>query len=369
MAHYDTEPLGSLRVRKHSSMMDRDHPAELPSAALLSLVNGYQISQAIHVAAVLGLADQLRDGPQPCTALAAATGAQEQALYRLLRALASVGVFDEHADRHFALTPLSECLRSDAREPVGPWAVQIGEPSRWQAWGHLVHSVRTGENAFSAVQGMDVWTYRECHPEAGAVFNRAMTGNVRRIAAAVLAAYDFSQFACVVDVGGGQGSFLGALLTRHVALQGILFDQPHVVAGSLEPLDLVRERCRVVGGSFFDAVPAGGDAYVLKTVLHDWGDGDAVAILQVCRQAMGPAATLLVVERLLGGPNEDATAKFVALHMLVMPGGRERTREEFATLLAMAGLHLVSATPTTAGVSVVEAVSTAPSVAARRPVA
>lgn len=275
------------------------------------------------------IADLLRDGSRGVDELAAATGAHEGTLYRLLRALACVEVFREEADHRFALTPLGACLQSDAPEPVGPWATLIGEAYYWQAWGHLLHSVQTGENAFGALHGMDVWTYRATRPEATAVFDRAMAGNSRRVAATVLSAYDFSRFACVVDVGGGQGTFLAALLTRHPSMRGVLFDQPHVVAGS----DAVfrgaglAERCRVVDGSFFSAVPEGGDAYVLKAILHDWEAEEATVILRACRRAMGPAGVVLVIERLLGAPNEDAAATFSDLNMLVMPGGRERIWE------------------------------------------
>jgi O-methyltransferase domain/Dimerisation domain len=336
--------------------MAPDHDPERSSMALLRLVNGYQVAQAIHVAAVLGIADLLRDGPQSTADLAAATGAHAGALYRVLRALASVGVFREGAERRFALTPLGDCLRSDAPEPVGPWATMIGEDYYWQAWGHLLHSVRTGDNAFRHLQGTDVWTYRASRPQASAVFDRAMTGNAQRVVQAVLAAYDFAQFACVVDVGGGQGAFLGALLRRHPAQRGVLVDQPHVVAGAagvLRALE-VSDRCQLAGGSFFAAVPEGGDAYVLKAILHDWEDEDALAILRVCRRALGPAGTVLVIEQVVGAPNESPTTKFSDLNMLVMPGGRERTREEFAALFSAAGLQVTGVVPTGAGVCVVE---------------
>lgn len=333
-------------------------PEEQPAAALTRLVNGYQVSQAIHVAATLGIADLLREGSRSVADLAAATGTHEGTLYRLLRALASVGVFREEPGHRFALTPLGACLRTDAAEPVGPWAMMIGEAYYWQTWGHLLHSVRTGENAFRALHGMGVWQYREGRPEASALFDRAMTGNSLRVAAAALAAYDFSRFACVVDVAGGQGAFLTALLSRYPSMRGVLFDQAHVVAGCAEVLATagVADRCDVIGGSFFEAVPEGGDAYVLKAILHDWEDAEATVILRTCRRAMGPAGTLLVVERVVGGPNEEAATKFSDLNMLVMPGGRGRTLEEFAALFSTAGLRLASATPTGAGVSVVEAV-------------
>jgi hypothetical protein len=338
-------------------MEQRDQRELHPAEALTRLVNGYQVSQAIHVAAVLGVADHLAGGPRASDELAAATGSHPRALYRLLRALAAVGVFREEPGRRFALTPLGACLRSDAPAPVGPLAEFAASPPQWQAWGALLHSVRTGENAFRHVHGVDVWAYRAAHPAAGEVFDRAMTGLTRTVAAAVRAAHDFSRYGTVVDVGGGQGELLAALLAAHPALRGVLFDQPHVVAGAPAALGAagVAARCRVVGGDFFAAVPAGGDAYVLKQILHDWEDAEATAILRSCRRAIGPAGRLLVIERGIAAPNEGAPGKLTDLLMLVSAGGQERTEEEYAALFAAGGFRLVGVTPTAAGMSILEA--------------
>jgi hypothetical protein len=335
-----------------------DKGDQKPSAALLGLVNGYQVSQAIHVAATLGIADLLDSGPRSSDDLAEATGTHPRALYRLLRALASVGVFREDNDRRFALTPLGECLQFDAIEPVGPWAVYIGQLEFWQTWGHLLHSVRTGENAFRHIHGMNVWEYRARSPEAGAIFDRAMTGLSRGVTEAVLKAYDFAQFASVVDVGGGQGALLAAILAKHPSARGVVFDQPQVVAGAGPVLRAagVADRCQVVGGDFFEAVPDGGDAYVLKSILHDWEDEQATAILRSCRRAIGPGGKLLVIEREISPPNAGARAKFVDLLMMVGAGGRERTREEWASLFAAGGFRLVGVTPTENMWSVIEGV-------------
>jgi hypothetical protein len=340
--------------------MTMDYRDESPSAALLRLVSGYQVSQAIHVAATLGLADLLKDGPRRSDELAAATGTHPQALYRLLRALASVGVFREEPDRRFALTPLGDGLRADAPAPVGPWAAFIGRPYHWQAWAHLLHSVRTGENAFRYVHGEDVWAYRARHPEEGAIFDAAMTGLSRRQTTALLAAYDFGRFGTVVDVGGGQGALVAAILARHPAMRGVVFDQPHVIAGADPVLRAagVAERCQVVGGSFFEAIPDGGDAYILKSIIHDWADKEATAILRSCRRAIGSDGTLLVVDRVVEPPNEGRLTKFMDLNMLVGAGGQERTRDEFADLFATAGFRLVGVTPTGSNVSVVEGILT-----------
>jgi hypothetical protein len=322
---------------------------ETPTVALRRLTNGYQVTQAIHVAATLGIADLLRDGPLGSDELARATESHEPSLHRVLRALAAVGVLHEGDDGRFALTAIGECLRSDAAEPVGGWAAFVGRPHHWQAWGALLHGVRTGESPFRSVHGTDVWDYRAAHPEEGAIFNAAMTDIMRRANAHLLAAYDFGRFATVVDVGGGRGAFLGAVLEANPAMRGTLFDQPQVVAGAV-----VGERCEVVGGSFFEAVPEGADAYLLKAVLHDWEDDDALAILARCRAAIPGHGALLVVERDLGGPNEDADAKLADLNMLVGPGGRERTRDEFAALFAAGGFELVGATRSAIGLTVFE---------------
>jgi hypothetical protein len=327
-----------------------------PAGDLMRLVNGYQVSQAIHVAATLGIADRLKDGPRSADDLAAATGTHPGSLYRLLRALAAVGVFHEDGSQRFTLTPMGDCLRSDAANPVGPWAAFIGRPYFWQAWGHLLHSVRTGENAFQHVHCADVWKYRSEHAEEGAIFDRAMTAISRGVIDAVVGSYNFGVFPCVVDVGGGQGALLAGILRSHRAVRGILFDQPHVVAGADELLRKagVADRCEVVSGSFFERVPEGGDAYMLKAILHDWEDEAAVAILQACRRAIRPGRRLLVLERLIAPPNEQPDAKFSDLNMMVSPGGRERTREEFAALFAAADFRLVAVAPTGTRLSVIE---------------
>lgn len=330
--------------------------APTPSAELLRLVNGYQVSQAIHVAATLGIADLLRDGPRASDDLATATRTHPASLYRVLRALAAVGVFHEDEGRRFSLTAMGECLRSDAADPVGPWAAYVGRPYVWQAWAHLLHGVRTGENAFRHVHGVDAWEYRSRHPEEGAVFDRAMTGLSRRLAEAVVAAYDFARFGRVVDVGGGHGAMLAAILAAHPRMRGVLFDQPHVVAGAEAVLRAagVAERCEVAAGSFFEAVSGGGDAYLLKAILHDWDDAASAAILKTCRRAMRPETRLLVLERVVAPPNEVPEAKFSDLNMLVVPGGRERTREEFAALFAAAGFRLEAVVPTGTRLCVIE---------------
>ena len=324
---------------------------------LRRLVAGYQVTQALHVAAVLGIADLLRDGPRPVAELAAETESHEDALYRLLRALAALGVLHEDEERRFALTPAGGALRSDAPDSIAGWAAFVGRPSYWQAWGALLHSVRTGENAFRHVHGTDVWRYRAERPEESVAFDRAMASLTRRAEAPLLEAYDFGRFRTAVDVGGGNGTLLAALLLRHPSLQGVLFDQPHVAEGARATLATagVADRCRVVGGSFFDAVPEGGDAYVLKMIVHDWEDDEAVRILRACRAALAGDGVVVVVERELERPNEGLDVKLGDLNMLVAPGGRERTASEYGDLFDAAGLELAGDTPTASGLHVLEA--------------
>ena len=328
-----------------------------PFADVMRLINGYQVSQALHVVAVLGIADLLATGPRSSDDLAQATGTDAGSLYRAMRALAAVAVFHESADRHFSLTPMGTCLQSDATDPAAPWAVFIGRPYIWQAWSSLLHSVRTGETAFPAVHGSTVWEYRTKHPEEGAMFDAAMTALSKDIAAAFVATYDFAPFSCVVDVGGGQGALLGGILAANPALHGVVFDQPHVVARARPGLERqgVAERCVVAAGNFFESVPW-GDLLILKAILHDWEDDEAHAILRTCRKAVGGAGKLLVIERVLAEPNEGPDAKFADLNMLVGAGGRERSADEFASLLASAGFLLTRIMPTSSRMAIVEAV-------------
>jgi hypothetical protein len=327
---------------------------ERPSATLRRLVNGYQASQALHVVATLGVADHLADGPRTSDELAAAVGAHAPSLYRILRALATVGVFREEDGRRFALTDVGECLRSDAEEPVGGWAAMVGRPYVWAAWGELLHAVRTGENAFEHVHGVDAWTYRTRDPDEGAIFDRAMSDLARRAHSSTLAAFDFSRFGTVVDVGGGNGALLVALLGAHPEMRGVLLDLPHAVAAAQRAIAAagLEGRCEAVAGSFFDGVPAGGDAYVLRAILHDWDDPEATAILRRVREACSGDATLVVIERDLGAPNELPETKFSDLNMLVIPGGRERTVGEYGALLAAAGFGLVESRPAGFGLHV-----------------
>ena len=318
-----------------------------PAAELVRLVSGYRVSQAIHVVATLGIADLIKDGASSASDLAVATNSHAGALYRVLRALAAAGVFHEDDEKR----------RSDAERPVAAWASFIGRPHQWQAWGSLSHSVRTGENAYRHVHGVGLWDYLVGHPEEAAIFDRVMTDGSRGVVEAIVSAYNFSAFGHVVDIGGGQGAMIAAVLAAHTNTHGILFDRPDVVARAQPVLEAagVARRCAVVGGSFFETIPEGGDAYLLKYILHDWDDAASLAILAGCRRVFHSEAKLLIIERIVGGPNDGLETKTSDLNMLVSPDGQERTADEFAALLANAGFRMERIIEVTPSLSIVEA--------------
>jgi O-methyltransferase domain/Dimerisation domain len=327
------------------------------SAELMRMLTGFRVTQAISVATRLGIPDLLAEGARSSDELAEEAGADPGSLYRLLRALAAIGVLTEHDDRRFELAPLGEPLRSGVPGSLRDWALLLGRPHVWQSWGALEHGIRTGENAFAALHGTDVWSWRAGEPEESEIFDgamRALTGGAND---AILDAYDFGRFGTVVDVAGGNGTLLAAVLGAHPGVRGILFDQAHVVDKAGPVLAPVADRVEVVAGSFFEKVPEGGDAYVLKAIIHDWEDPESVAILRACRAAMPAGACVLVIDRILAPPNEGAEGKFSDLQMFVLPGGRERTEAEFAHLFEQAGLRLTRTVSTAAGFAVLEAVA------------
>jgi hypothetical protein len=330
-------------------------PAAPPAPLVLArLLTGYWLSQCLHVAARLGLADLLTGGPRGPADLAGATGTHAPSLYRLLRGLASAGVFAEDEHGRFGLTPLAECLR-DAPGSQRALAL-INGAEHYRAWGELLHSVRTGEPAFDRVYGQPLFDYLAGHPEAARVFDAAMVSVHGSETSAMLDAYDLGGFATVVDVGGGNGSVLTAALLRHPGLRGVLFDRPDVVARAQPGLEAagLAGRCRAVGGSFFEGVPAGGDAYLLRHILHDWDDPRCLTILGRVRAVVPPAGKLLVVEGVVPPGNGPSFTKLLDLAMLVLPGGRERTEAEYRDLFARAGFRLGRVVPTRSEVCVLE---------------
>ncbi|WP_394833014.1 acetylserotonin O-methyltransferase [Pendulispora rubella] len=328
-----------------------------PAVVLMQLITGKWVSQAISVAAELGVADQLKDGARSSDELAAAVGANEDALYRLLRALTNVGLFQEDAARRFQLTELGQYLRRDVHGNLNGYARFLGEEHMWNAWGQLRHSVRTGEPAFDHVYGEPIFDYVAKAPDVAAVFQDAMTSISGAAGRAIAAAYDFGSVRKLVDVGGGHGFLLATILAANPRLKGVVFDVPHVVEGARQLLraENLGDRIEVVSGDFFDAVPQGGDAYIMKHIIHDWDDARSIAILRNCHRAMVPGGKLLVVDQVVPAPNEVDFAKLMDLEMLALtPGGRERTADEFRKIFAAAGFTLTRIVPTEAYLSVVE---------------
>jgi hypothetical protein len=321
------------------------------------MMTGYWVSQAHYVAAKLGVADLLTDGPRPVESLAAATQTDARSLRRVLRALASIGIFTETSPGTIALTPLAALLRTGTPNSMRALAIMYAE-EQYRAWGDILYSVQTGKNAFQRQFGTSVFEYLAQHPEAGRVFNEAMTGWTAQLVGAVMDAYDFSPFQTIVDVGGSYGTLLAAILRRYPAARGILFEQPHVAATAGEQLAAagVAERCTTIGGDFFNEVPAGGDAYLLAQILHDWDDEACIAILRQCRRVLPANGKLLVIELVLPSDEAPFLGKWLDLHMLVMADGRERTATEYEALLRAAGFALTRVVPTAAGPSIVESV-------------
>jgi hypothetical protein len=320
------------------------------------MMTGYWVSQGVYVAAKLGIADLLVAGPVHYEDLARKTHTDAPSLYRIMRALASVGVFAELKAGQFALTPMASLLQSSVPNSMRSLAIMYCE-EQYHAWGSLLQSVRTGQPAFEHQFGVDVFEYFRQNPEAGAIFNEAMTNWTTQASAAVAATYDFSRFGSMIDVGGNQGTLLATILRQYPTARGTLFDLPHVVATAKDHLVTagVDSRCAILGGDFFNAVPSGGDAYLLSYVLHDWDDERCVAILAQCRKAMAANGTLLVIEMVLPEGNEPSFGKWLDLHMLVMASGRERTAEQYRVLLQAGGFDLKRVIPTPAGSSIVEA--------------
>lgn len=333
-------------------------PGELPPPlALQQLILGKWVSQAVAVAAELGVADRIAAGEGSAAALSAALEVNEDALYRLLRALANVGVLEEQDGRRFELTPVGAFLRNDVPGSLRGWARMAGHEGWWRPWGELRHSIATGEPASPLVHGRPIFDYIDEHPDAAAVFNASMTSISGLEAEAVAAAFDPSGVGTLADVGGGHGYLLATILRRHPELRGVLFDLPPVVAGAEATLRAqgVADRCRVVGGSFFDRAPEGADAIVLKHVIHDWDDAACERILRHCHGALPPGGRLVIVEMVVPPPGESHFAKLLDLEMLVITDrGRERTAEEFRRLVEAAGFELVGTVPTPSPVSLVE---------------
>jgi len=322
--------------------------AASPTDEMLGLLSGYWYSQVLYVMAELGVADCLAAGPMTAEALAEATGCHGGTLYRFLRAVASTGILQEDEPHRFALTPLSETLRSDRCDSLRPLALLGGHPLHWQAWGNLLHSVRTGEAAFDSTHGRSFFDALAANRALAATLQQVL-GRLADVDREVLEALDLGAFERFVDVGGGVGTLARQILSVHRHASAILFDEAHVLA--MAPADA---RIEPMAGNFLEGVPRGGDAYFLKFVLHDWDDARAIRILNNCRAAMRADSRLFVVEMVVPDDAAPSSAKTHDINMLVLTGGRERRLEEYRSLFEAAGLELAAVTFTRRGVGILD---------------
>ncbi len=341
-----------------SSVADGPPGGPPPEAVLKQMLFGAVLQRSIALAARLGLADHLAAGPLSAADLAERTKTHAPSLHRLLRYLASAGIFREVDGRRFEETPLSALLRSDRPDSIRDFALMMGEKWLWEAWWELPYSVATGGVAHEKVQGMGSFAYFEAHPEAGSIFNRAMTNLTQGAVPAIVPAYDFSGIGTLVDIAGGHGYLIAGILKANPRVRGILFDLPFVIehAGALLKAEGVMDRVVCKTGDFFKSVPPGGDAYILKHIIHDWDDAHCVTLLRNIGAAMNPGGRVLIVEMVVPEGNEPSPSKSLDIMMLLMEGGKERTPAEYEALYASAGLRLARIIPTPSPYSIVEGV-------------
>lgn len=347
------------KVLLKGGLFARRKPAKNPDPLpplLFQMATGYWLSQAIYVAAKLGIADILGKRPQSSVELAAATCCDSSSLFRVLRALSSAGVFAQVGADSFALTGLGNSLRSNVPGSLRAIVITIGE-IHYQACGALLHTVKTGSPAFNRLFGATLFEHLQNNTHDSAAFNKGMTDLSSLVAHAVLIAYDFSGISSVVDVGGGEGRLLRRILDLYPEMTGIVFDSSNELRSPASPSD-TEDRCSFASGNFFDSVPEGADAYLLCGVLHDWNDERAAVILCSCREALPKNGRLLIIETIVPETDSASFSKLLDINMLVMTSGRERTKSEFCMLLSRAGFRIKRITPTLAPHSIIEAVPT-----------
>lgn len=329
----------------------------LAHAGMFQLLNGMFVAGTISCLAQLGIPDLVEHGPKSAEELASQIGADSRAVYRLMRATASVGVLSEGADGKFSETPLSAVLRSNAKPSLRAFAMMHAREWHGRGWTQLEYCVRTGKQALDKIYGMPIFQYFQQNPEEAQLFNECMTNLSTIDGPAVADAYSFSEIHSIVDVGGGHGLLLATILARNAHMKGTLYDVAHVVAGAKDgALKPVMDRCTIASGDMFSSVPAGADAYIMKHIIHDWPDDLCIKILKACRQGVNPGGKLLVVDNVIHPGNEFAPGKFMDLQMLIFPGGCERTEKQFSDLFAAAGWKLSRVIPTVVPESIVEGV-------------
>jgi len=336
--------------------MSNEENVPPPPAVLLNFITGFWSSRAVYIIAKLGIPDLLTDGAKSAEELARATDTHAPALYRILRALTSLGILSSSEEGKFSLTPVSELLVTNAPGSMRWFIVsELGE-EHYPAWGNLMHSVKTGEIAFDNHFGKDIWAYFKENPAQGALFNNSMSGMTRVVHEAILANYDFSVFKKVIDVGGGHGALITSILKANPNASGVLLDSEEVTAGTRPNIEAagLANRCEVVAGNFFKQVPAGGDAYVMKWIIHDWNDEQSVTILRNIREQIASGGRVLIFDAVVPDTSEPDFSKFFDLNMLVMTGGKERTAKEFEVLLNASGFRLVRIIPTETPTAIIE---------------
>lgn len=337
----------------------QDAPGPPPEAILMQMLFGNLMQQSIRVVAKLGIADLLASQPLTASELATLTQTHYPSLYRVLRTLASAGIFTESAEQKFELTPIATLLRSDVPNSMRDFAIMQGEEWNLRGAGELMHSVKTGETAQKKVHGMELFEFLAQHPEDEEVFNRAMTSYSLATIPAIVEAYDFSGIGKLVDIGGGHGVLLSGILKANPPIQGVLFDLSSVIAGAKELLEKesILPRVECITGDFFHSVPSGADVYIMKNVIHDWDDQPSIAILKNIHTAMNGKGKVLLVELVIPEGNEPNLSKLVDLQMLLTSGGKERTKEEYRKLLESSGFKLTNIYPTKSPMSLIEGVS------------
>jgi len=330
-----------------------------PQARLIQMATAHWISRFLYVAASMNLADHLAERPKTAEELAPLTAAAVPALYRLMRTLASLGLFTEDSGHRFSLTPLGEALKTTPGS-VRSSVLTLAGDAFMRSLDHLHYSVQTGKTGFEKAFGMPMFDWLAKRPAEASVFSETMVGLHGAEPAAVAAAYDFSEFAMIIDVGGATGNLLTTILGRYPQPHGVLFDQVHVVGNAAELINArgLTNRIKIEAGSFFDSVPAGGEAYLLSHIIHDWNETQCLTILGNCRRAMKPSGRLLIIEMVLPTGDVPHLGKILDIIMLAIPGGQERTEQEYRVLLDKAGFQLKQVVPTESPVSVVEALPT-----------
>ena len=328
-----------------------------PPMQMLQIISGFWVARCVYVLAKLGIADLIKGEPKTTEELATATGTHGPSLFRVLRALAAVGVITQDVDKRFGSTPLSETLCTGVPGSIRAFAMtELGE-EHYPAWGELLYSVRTGGIAFDKAFGEPVWGFFSRNPENAQIFNDAMTAMTAAANEAIHAVYEFTGINTIVDVGGGHGGLITGILKKNPAMRGILFDAPEVIEGAKPKVteSEVSDRCQLASGDFFKSVPE-GDAIVMKWIIHDWNDEQSATIMQNCHRALPENGKLILVEAVVPETSEPHFSKFIDLNMLVMTGGRERTESEFRALYEAAGFKLLRAVPTESPFSVIEGV-------------